>query len=107
VPSEQKVIYWHGELPPLDAESVGEHIVEAASGRVKEPLGHGGEVWDRCHQDLMSRARERLEQEVARLGGQYAHVLGESIQSHHDDAAGEAWLEGRFDYLLLRRPGAP
>jgi hypothetical protein len=29
-----KVIYWHRELPPFDAEAMGEHVVEAASGRV-------------------------------------------------------------------------
>jgi hypothetical protein len=29
-----KMIYWHRELPPVDAEPVGEHIVEATSNRV-------------------------------------------------------------------------
>ncbi len=64
------------------------------------------ELWDRCHEDLMTRARDRFEQEVARLGGHYAHVLQESIESRPDDATDEAWLHGRFGYLLLRQPNA-
>jgi hypothetical protein len=49
----------------------------------------------------MARAADRLQQEVERLGGRYAHVLEESIDSRHDDATGESWLAGRFRYLLL------
>jgi hypothetical protein len=30
-----KVVYWHRELPPLDAESIGQHTVEAT--RVGSP----------------------------------------------------------------------
>ena len=50
--------------------------------------------------------RARLEQEVARLGGLYAHVVEESIDSRRDDATGEAWLHGRFGYVLYGRPSA-
>ena len=103
---KHKVIYWHRDLPPIDAEQAGEHVVEATSMRVKGTLTRGDELWDRCHGDLMTRARDRLEQEVARLGGHYAHVLQESIESRHDDPTGEAWLHGRFGYLLLRQPDA-
>jgi hypothetical protein len=99
-----KTIYWHRELPPLDAEPVGEHIVEASSGRVSGTLVHRGELWDRCHAELMDRTRDRLSQEIARLGGDCAHVLDERIDSQHDDALGEAWLHGRFTYVLYRRP---
>jgi hypothetical protein len=100
----QKVIYWHGDLPPLDAEPDGEHIVEATSSRVKGNLEQRGELWDRCHDELMTRVQDRLQQELARLGGDYAHVLKESIDSRHDDATGDAWLHGCFNYVLLRRP---
>jgi hypothetical protein len=51
----------------------------------------------------MAATRSRLEQEIARLGGSYAHVLNESIDSRHDDATGEAWLHGRFSYVLSRK----
>jgi hypothetical protein len=44
----------------------------------------------------MVQTRLRLEQEVARLGGQYAHVLDETVDSRHDPVSGEAWLHGRF-----------
>jgi hypothetical protein len=102
----EPVVYWHRELPPLSAVPVAEHVVEATSQRVKGDLAHRDELWDRCHEDLMAHARDRLRQEVARLGGHYAHVLQESIDSRHDDVRGEAWLHGRFTYLLLRRPSA-
>ncbi len=97
-------IFWHRELPPLDAEIAGEHTLEAVSTRVQGTLAHRDELWDRCYQDLMATTRARLQQEMDRLGGDYAHVLGESIDTRHDDARGEAWLRGRFTYMLYRRP---
>jgi hypothetical protein len=103
---DRKIIYWHRDLPPLDAEQMGEHVIDATSMRVKGDLAQHGELWDQCHDDLMAQVRDRLDQEVARLGGDYAHVLQESIDSRRDDTSGEAWLYGRFTYLLLRRPSA-
>jgi hypothetical protein len=99
---ENRIIYWHRELPPFDAGAMGEHVVEAASGRVPGTLAHRDELWSQCYEDLMAQVRIRLEQEVARLGGRYAHVLGESVDSKHDDISGEAWLHGRFTYMLYR-----
>lgn len=96
-------IFWHRELPPLDAEIAGEHTLEAVSTRVLGTLAHRDELWDRCYQDLMATTHARLQQEMDRLGGDYAHVLGESIDTRHDDARGEAWLRGRFTYMLYRR----
>ena len=103
VDDETNVIFWHRDLPPLDAEPLGEHVVEATSTRVKGLLAHRDDLWDVCYDDLMAHVRDRLHQEVARLGGHYAHVLEESIDSRHDDCTGEAWLHGRFRYVLLRR----
>jgi hypothetical protein len=51
----------------------------------------------------MQNTRVRLQQEITRLGGHYAHVLDESIDSKHDDATGDKWLHGRFTYMLYRR----
>jgi hypothetical protein len=51
----------------------------------------------------MARLEDRLRQEVRPLGGDYAHVLKESIDSHQNDSTGEAWLHGRLNYSLLRR----
>jgi hypothetical protein len=48
----------------------------------------------------MATAESRLAQEVARLGGHIAHVHDETIDPRRDDAAGEAWLHGRFNYML-------
>jgi hypothetical protein len=96
-------VYWHSELPPLDAEPLGEHEVEANSMRVTGSITRGGELWDSCYRDLMMQLERRLEQEVHRLGGQYAHVLDEAIGSRRDNLTGEIWLRGRLTYLLLRR----
>jgi hypothetical protein len=100
---ETQVIYWHGQLPPVDAEPISEHVVEATSARVKADLAGRGALWDGCHDDLMTRLEDRLRQEVTRLGGDYAHVLEEAIDSQRDDSTGEAWLHGRLNYSLLRR----
>ena len=98
-----KTVYWHRELPPLNAELVAEHTVEATSGRVPGTIGHRDELWDRCYRQLMVNAETRLTQEVSRLGGQFAHVHDEAIDVKHDDVAGEAWLHGRFSYMLYKK----
>ena len=99
-----KVVFWHRELPPLSAEVMAEHTVEATSSRVAGTIGHRDELWDRCYDDLMANTEARLTQEIARFGGHYAHVRDESIDIRHDEVAGEAWLHGRFSYVLYRRP---
>ena len=98
----EKIVYWHRDLPPLRVEAMGEHTIEATSDRVPDTIAQRDELWGHCEDDLMARTRTRLEQEVARLGGHYAHVLDESIDTRHDDASGEAWLHGRFTYMLYR-----
>src|ERR1022692_3303593 len=98
-----KILYWHRELPPSDAEAMGEHIVEAMSQRLPNTLVHRDELWDRCHEDLIAHASMRIEQEVRRLGGDYAHVLDESIDARRDEVTGETWLHGRFTYMLYSR----
>jgi hypothetical protein len=99
-------IYWHSQLPPLEAQAMDEHIAEATSGRVSGSLTHRDELWDRCYKDLMVQASARLEQEIIRLGGNYAHVLNESVDSQHNGATGEGWLHGRFTYMLYRQPAS-
>ena len=103
VEGNPKVIYWHRELPPLDAEPIGEHTIEATSGRVPGTIAHRDELWTRCEDELMAQTRQRLTEEIARLGGRYVHVRQEAIDTHHDDATGEAWLHGRLGYTLYSR----
>jgi hypothetical protein len=102
-----QVVYWHRDMPPLDADAIGVHTVEATSSRVPQTMARRDELWNRCCAELMAQARTRLEQEVARLGGTYARVLEEFIDVRHDDATGEAWLHGRFDYVLYGRSQQP
>ena len=42
-----KKIYWHRELPPLAADMMGEHVLEAVSGRVPCGFSHRDALWDR------------------------------------------------------------
>jgi len=102
--SSKKIIYWHRELPPLNARALGDHCVEATSNRVSGKLIHRDELWDQCYSDLMTQAKKRLSEEISRLGGSCAHVLNESIDSRHDDVTGEAWLHGLFAYVLYSCP---
>jgi hypothetical protein len=104
--AKEKIIYWHRELPPVAAELMAEYIVEATSSRVPGTLAHRDELWNQCYESLMAQVRSRLEQEVLRLGGNYAHVLTESVDSKHDDASAETWLHGRFTYMLYRQSAA-
>lgn len=97
-----KMVYWHRDLPPLEAAAIGEHTVEANSSRVAGTLAHRNELWDRCYGELMANAEGRVADEIGRLGGHYAHAHGESIGARHDDVAGEAWLHGTFTYVLFR-----
>jgi hypothetical protein len=98
-----KIVYWHRDLPPLDAEILDEHVLEAKSDRVSGSIERTGELWDRCHTALIEHANDRFIQEVARLGGDYAHVVDEHIDSRRDDLTTESWLQGRFNYVLYRR----
>lgn len=102
--NEPRIVYWHRELPPLEAEVVAEHTLEANSSRVPGTIAHRDDLWDQCYRELMATAESRLVQEVARLGGHFAHVYDEAIDPKHDDGAGQAWLHGLFRYMLYRRP---
>ena len=94
-------VYWHRELPPLDAVALGEHTIEADSSHVAR-MRASREVWDRCSDDLARNIEHRLRQEADRLGGQWVHVLDEHVDVKHDPALDEAWLHGRYTYVLYR-----
>jgi hypothetical protein len=98
--SASKTVYWHRDLPPIEAEPMSEHTLEASSSRIPATIAHRDELWDRCYEELMVNAENRLIQEVHGLGGRYAHVREEAIEPKRDDVAGEAWLHGRFSDML-------
>jgi hypothetical protein len=97
---EDQYVFWHRQLPPLNAKMIGEHVIEATSNRIQGSLARRDELWARSYADLMKNTHARLREEIGRLGGHYAHVLDESIESRRDDPTGEAWLYGRFTYTL-------
>jgi hypothetical protein len=96
-------IYWHRDLPPLDAEFLSEQVVEATSDPVPYHIDERDELWERCAGSLRTRLTERLEAEVARLGGAYAHVLEEDVTPHVDHPTRRYWLIGRVRYSVYRR----
>ena len=95
-------VFWHGDLPPASAEPLGEHVLEATSGRVPATIAGEDALWERCRQELTSEAHRRLHDEIVRLHGRYAHVLGEVVETRHDPRTNEAWLRGRYTYMLYR-----
>ena len=103
----RRTVYWHRELPPLDAELLSEHVVEASSPRVSGRIARRDDLWNRCYDELMATAERRLVQEVGRLGGDFAHVYEEVIDPRHDDATAQGWLHGCFGYMLDRRCAQP
>jgi hypothetical protein len=100
VNTETKTVYWHRELPPFDAEVIGEHTLEAVSDHVPDTIAHRDELWKQCRDSLMAHTNQRLSAEIVRLGGRYAHVLNESVDTKHDPVTGETWLHGQFSYML-------
>ena len=85
-----KTVYWHRELPPVNMDALGEHVVEATSKHVSNTLLHRDELWDCCYEDLIANACARIKQEVVRLGGTSAHVLDESVNTLSNDVTQEA-----------------
>jgi hypothetical protein len=102
-----RVVFWHRELPPVDAEMVGEHVVEASSTRTVGSLARGDAAWERCYDELMADANKRLVDEVSRLQGDCARVTDETVDPRHDPKTDESWLSGTFKFVLYRRPRPP
>ena len=100
------IVYWRRELPPLSEQIEGEHEITADSARVHGAWGDRDALWSRCHDDLMSRARARIGDEVTRLGGSCAHVVDEVIAVRRDDGSGDFWLSGTFRYVMYVHPPA-
>ena len=99
---QPRTVYWHRELPPIEVDPIAEHTVEADSRRVPGTIAHRDELWNECLTDLFTVAQARLNQEIARLGGRCAHVLSEHIEIKRDAVTDEAWMHGRFIYMLYR-----
>jgi hypothetical protein len=97
-----RVVYWFRDLPPLDGEPAGEDQVEAVSSRVHGRLAHADDMWDRCREEVLAGATARIEQEVRRLGAKYAHVTDETLDPRRDEALNEAWMHGRFTFVVYR-----
>jgi hypothetical protein len=95
-------VYWHRELPPFEAQALGEHVLETNSRRIPDTIERREELWNQSKDELMAHTNRRLLDEIRRLGGRYAHVLNESIDTKHDPRTGEAWLCGRVTYVLYR-----
>jgi hypothetical protein len=98
--ADGKAIFWHRDLPPVEASLMGEHTVEASSSRIPGTIAFRDALWDRCQRGLAAEVELRLSQEVKRLGGRFAHVLDERIEVKRDPVLNETWLHGRYTYVL-------
>ena len=98
----EKRIYWHRDLPPLDAEIEGEHFLDAASEKVPYHFDRRDQLWVECHPSLVSSVETRIDQEITRLGGRCAHIVDEDIEPSVNNGAGLYHLKGKFTYLLYR-----
>ena len=49
----QKIVYWHRDLPPIEAQARDEHVLEASSRRVLGGFAHRDDVWVNCQAELM------------------------------------------------------
>jgi hypothetical protein len=96
------VVYWHRDLPPFDAEAIGEHSLEADSPRQADTVANRDELWSEYRLGLNEAVHDRIGQEVSRLGGHFAHVLDERVEIKRDAAKGEAWMHGRYTYMLYK-----
>ncbi len=72
------------------------------SAHVPGTIAHRDELWDQYYEDLMSKVRAAGAGSLTRLGGNFAHVLDETVDSRHNDATNESWLHGCFTYMLYR-----
>jgi hypothetical protein len=97
-----KIVYWHRDLPPIDAQPIGEYTVEATSEHIPGTIARRDALWDECQRGLTTEVELRLAQEVVRLGGRCAHVLDERIDTKRDPVKNETWLHGRYTYTLYR-----
>ena len=53
---KRKIVYWHRDYPPLTAELVAEHTIEANSTRIPGTIAHRDELWNQCYRELMEVA---------------------------------------------------
>ena len=100
-----QIVYWHRELPPAHSEVMHEHVIEAVSDRIPGAIERHGELWQRCYDELMEHTRFRIEQEVKRLGGDYAHVLDEHIDSRATTRRAKAGCMAALITFSIGRPG--
>lgn len=98
-----KAVYWRRELPPLSEQIEGEHEAEAHA-HVPDDMLHRTELWAACYPLLIVEAERVLGQEVTRLGGSCAHVVGETVRSKVNDVSRTFELHGTFQFILYRHP---
>jgi hypothetical protein len=60
-----QIVYWHRELPPVDAEMVSEHQVEAASSRIAGSIARGDAAWDQRTSGIHRANDRRTDQGAA------------------------------------------
>lgn len=98
-PPPSQRIFWYHELPPLSAQVLDTHVLEAQSDPIPWRFADRETLWAESQPSLDAAVRERLTQELDRLGAAYAHVVDEHIEEHTDPATATFELRGRYDYV--------
>ena len=100
---DDKIVYWHRELPPLSAELMAEHTLEATSSRVPGTISHRNELWDRCYLELMANTQIRLAQESLASGATTpTSAMNPSTSAMTTRLAKRGYTDA--SYMLYRRP---
>jgi hypothetical protein len=102
IAADKQIVYWHHDLPPFEAFVLDEYAIDIDGVRVPGTRVLRDEVLEWCRADLQRRCVARLEREVQRLDGHYAHVFCERIDATRDEAKDETWLHGRFRFSVYR-----
>ena len=76
VDAPQKRIFWHADLPPLEAELVDEYRVIARSERIEYRFDRRTELWHRCVDSLRENLEHRIGQELDRMGSHTGLLQG-------------------------------
>jgi hypothetical protein len=95
-------VYFHRAWPPVDARPVGEGFVEARTTPVRSSHDERTAHWAAAQTELDALSRSRIEQELDRLGADFAHVFEEHVEDHVDPGADTFQLRGRYRFVTYR-----
>ncbi len=95
-------LFWHRDLPPVGATPLPVELLEAHSTPVPFHWAGRETHWVEARPDYDRIVRERLLQELDRLGADFAHIVDEHIEEHVDATTQTFTLRGNVRYIPYR-----